>query len=175
VSGEIPAHALAGDGYAAPFADGIVFGATFDRVMKARVVADDASRARNLEQLARLAPDIAARVQAASLTSRAGVRTATPDRAPLAGLAPDAAAFNAHHAGFAHGRAAPGDDPSCWHDGLYVLGALGARGFTLAPLLGERIASEICGEPQVLDGDALAAVHPARLLVRALKRGRPLG
>jgi tRNA 5-methylaminomethyl-2-thiouridine biosynthesis bifunctional protein len=163
------AHAFSGDGYAAPLGDGIVFGATFDRTEVATVSPDADSRARNLEKLERLAPDIAARVRRETLTSRAGVRTATADRSPLSGLLPDAAAFNALHAAQSkNNQALPA------HDGLYVLGGLGSRGFTLAPLLGEAIAAEVCGETQVLDRAALEAVHPARYLVRALKRGRPL-
>jgi len=163
------AHALSGDGYAAPLGDGVLFGATFDRTDSATASPDADSRARNLEKLERLAPEMAARVGRETLTSRAGVRTATADRAPLCGLAPDAAAFNAIHA--AH----PSDNATVpAHDGLYMLGGLGSRGFTLAPLLGEAIAAEICGEPQVLDRGALEAANPARYLLRALKRGRPL-
>ena len=55
--------------------------------------------------------------------------------------------------------------------GVYVLGGLGARGLTLAPLLGERIAAEMFGEPQALSKACLALLHPARFLHRALKRG----
>lgn len=74
------------------------------------------------------------------------------------------------YAGLAQGRALPeGDAPA--HAGVYVLGGLGARGLTLAPLLGERIAAEMFGEPQALSRPALEAIHPARFLVRALKRG----
>jgi tRNA 5-methylaminomethyl-2-thiouridine biosynthesis bifunctional protein len=47
---------------------------------------------------------------------------------------------------------------------------LGARGLTLAPFLGERIAAEMCGEPAPLSQFALDAIHPARFLHRALKR-----
>lgn len=166
-------HALSGDGYAAPLGDGLVFGATFDRTDAATATPDAESRVRNLEKLAQLAPEIAARVHAETLTSRAGVRTATADRAPLAGLMPDAAAFNARHAGLMHGRADATQGPAAAHEGLYMLGGLGSRGFTLAPALGEAIAAEICGEPQMLDRAALDAVHPARFLLRALKRGKP--
>jgi len=166
--------ARSGDGYAAPLGDGLVFGATFDRTDALSALVDAGSRVRNLEKLSRLAPDVATRVRPETLTSRAGVRTATPDRAPLAGLAPDVAAFNARYGGLMQGRTIDSDAAAPSHEGLYVLGGLGARGFTLAPLLGERIASEICGEPLPLDCGALDAVHPARYLVRALKRGKPV-
>jgi len=166
------AQALSGDGYAAPLGDGIVFGATFDRTEDTTASPDVDARARNLGRLARLSPEIAARIRTEKLTSRAGVRAATADRAPLAGLMPDVAAFNARHAGLMQGRTDRSAAPA--HDGLYVLGGLGSRGFTLAPLLGEAIAAQICDEPQTLDRPALDAVHPARYLVRALKRGKPL-
>lgn len=167
-------HALSGDGYVAPLDDGVVFGATFDRTDALSAIPDADSRVRNLEKLARLSPSLAARVRVDALTSRAGVRAATADRGPLVGLLPDAAAFNVRHAGLMHGRVDASGAPSPVHEGLYVLGALGSRGFTLAPLLGETVASQICGEPQVLDRAALDAVNPARYLVRALKRGKPI-
>ncbi len=161
VRGAAPVHGVESGTYAAPFENGIVFGATFDRMAAAApVLADDESRARNLAALAVLSPDIFARVDVTTLQSRAAIRAATPDRAPLAGAAPDA------------DTAARLSSAAPSHDGLYLLGGFGSRGFTLAPLLGERIAAELLGEPQVLDNGALDAAHPARFLVRALKRGR---
>jgi tRNA 5-methylaminomethyl-2-thiouridine biosynthesis bifunctional protein len=49
---------------------------------------------------------------------------------------------------------------------------LGARGFMTAPLLAERLAAEITGEPQPLDRLLLRALHPARFLERRLRRGQ---
>ncbi|MGL6481211.1 hypothetical protein ACSZN0_19680, partial [Aeromonas caviae] len=60
------------------------------------------------------------------------------------------------------------------HAGLYVLGALGSRGLCSAPLCGELVASEICGDPLPLAADLLEALHPARYWVRRLRRGKPL-
>ncbi|MCR6645722.1 MAG: hypothetical protein NVV62_15015 [Terricaulis sp.] len=142
-----------------------MFGATFDHAP-----ADPAdARARNLAALALLAPELAAGLDVNSLNSRASQRATTPDRAPIAGLLPDETAWRARFAPLAHGAAAEGPAPA--HEGVYVLGGLGARGLTLAPLLAERIVSEMCGEPQMLSSQALEAIHPARFLVRALKRG----
>jgi tRNA 5-methylaminomethyl-2-thiouridine biosynthesis bifunctional protein len=157
--GALP-HALEGATYTAPFDGGVLFGATFDAMpAPAPVTADAESRARNLAALATLTgsspPAVGQRLQ-----SRAGVRTATPDRAPLAGPAPDAEAW---------ARGEPGA-----HEGLYLLGGFGSRGFTLAPLLGESLASQICGEPDVLDAEMMDVVDPARFFRRALRRGKPL-
>ena len=44
----------------------------------------------------------------------------------------------------------------------------------LAPLLAESLVSEILGEPSPLGAAARHAAHPARFLVRALKRGEDL-
>lgn len=166
--GSAPAHALTRGSYVAPYDGGVLFGATFDKVDAfAPPEADASSRARNLEALAQLAPEIAASIDAAKLNSRAALRAATPDRAPIAGALPDAEAWLEANADVAHG-AVP--HTSAHIPGVYVIGGLGARGLTLAPLLGEEIAAEICGEPQVLSAKARAAIDPARFLQRALKR-----
>lgn len=150
-----PAHAVTQGAYAAPFEQGVLFGATFDRVSSPDgVAADAASRRRNLEALAALAPDLAERLDLESLRSRASLRAATPDRAPIAGALPDAALW-----------------PTPGARGLYILGGLGARGLTLAPLLGEAIVSLMFDEPQALSAPALDAIDPARFLRRRSRRG----
>lgn len=150
----VPTRALTAGAYVAPFEDGVLFGATFDRTP----VSTEVARARNLAALAKLAPELADTIEAWSLQSRASMRATTPDRAPIAGELPNAEAWLSANA------AGP------MHDGVYVIGGLGARGLTLAPLLGEQIAAEICGEPPLLPRQTLAAIHPARFLLRALKR-----
>jgi tRNA 5-methylaminomethyl-2-thiouridine biosynthesis bifunctional protein len=171
--GEGPAltRALVQSNYLTPFEGGVLFGATFDKAETAEaVVADDASRLRNLEALAALAPEIAGSVNAKSLRSRASLRATTPDRAPIAGLLPDAEKWLAQYEPLAHGRRIETDMPPPAHAGVYVIGGLGARGFTLAPLLGEIIAAEMFSEPSLLPQFARDAIHPARFLHRALKR-----
>ena len=165
-----PARALLGPCFAAPCANGLVFGATFDRVETDCLVSADAdSRQRNLDALARLDPDLAARLNHDALTSRAALRVSTPDRAPVAGLMPDASAWLNQNAPIAHGRPPP-SLPAPALDGVYVIGALGARGFMLAPLLGELIAGEMFGEPPILSRRARETLHPARFLHRALRK-----
>jgi tRNA 5-methylaminomethyl-2-thiouridine biosynthesis bifunctional protein len=177
-SGTSPPRAVTRGSYAAPFDGGLLFGATFDKVSGSELDwhgdenAHQNARQRNIEALAAFAPDLAASIDASTLNSRASLRAAMPDRAPIAGLLPDAPAWCARYAGLAHGRLAEIGPPPT-HDGLYVVAGLGARGLTLAPLLGERIASEMFGEPLPLSQAALDAIHPARFLLRALKRGKP--
>ncbi len=104
------------------------------------------------------------------MEGRAAVRATTPDRLPYAGAAPDADAFRRRFAGLADGGRDDGP-PGPVLEGLYVLGGLGSRGLVWGPLLGEAIAGEIAGEPGALEIGAAAAVHPARGLARALRRG----
>lgn len=168
-------HAIAAGAYAAPLEDGLVFGATFDPCNEGALVAPDAdSRRRNLAALAALAPELAQRVALEHLHSRAAVRAAAPDRLPIAGLLPDAAAWCAQYAGLAKGAPLDLSKPPPALNGLYAFGGLGARGYLVAPVLAERLAAEICGEPQALGRSVLEALHPARFLARALKRGQQL-
>ena len=47
-------------------------------------------------------------------------------------------------------------------DRVFVLGGLGARGFTLGPLLGDLLAAEILEQPVPMPRDQLAGIMPAR-------------
>jgi tRNA 5-methylaminomethyl-2-thiouridine biosynthesis bifunctional protein len=170
-AGAAPAHALTRGSYVTPFAGGVLFGATFDKVEDGGATpaaqSDGASRARNIDALRELAPEVAASVDESSLRSRASLRATTPDRAPVVGALPDAAAWLAQNADVAHGRA-PAHNPT--HAGVYVFGGLGARGLTLAPLMGECLIASVFNEPSLLSAHASEAINPARFLHRALKR-----
>jgi tRNA 5-methylaminomethyl-2-thiouridine biosynthesis bifunctional protein len=131
------------------------------------VHSDSASRGRNIDALRELAPVTAASIDATLLQSRASLRATTPDRTPIVGALPDAAAWLAQNASVAHGRA-PAHNPT--HAGVYVFGGLGARGLTLAPLMGECLIASVFNELSLLSAHASEAINPARFLHRALKR-----
>ena len=76
----------------------------------------------------------------ASYRARVSRRASTPDRGPVSG------------------RLAAG---------LYVLGALGARGLTMAPLLGDMLAAEIVGTPVTINRAILQLIDPFRFRMRA--------
>ena len=140
-----PPAAVIGGGYAIPTRQGLLFGATHDRDD-----ADDGVRSedhrRNLDLLATILPGLAARLDAADMTGRAGVRAVTPDFLPLAGP-----------------LAAPR---------LFILSGLGSRGFCAAPLLAEHVAALVLGAPSPLPAPLAEIVHPGRFAVR---RNRRLG
>ncbi|MDX7787213.1 bifunctional tRNA (5-methylaminomethyl-2-thiouridine)(34)-methyltransferase MnmD/FAD-dependent 5-carboxymethylaminomethyl-2-thiouridine(34) oxidoreductase MnmC [Aeromonas caviae] len=111
-----------------------------------------------------------AEVDVSGAQARIGLRCASRDHLPIAGPVARLAALADHDVN------APADQQSALplHAGLYVLGALGSRGLCSAPLCGELVASEICGDPLPLAADLLEALHPARYWVRRLRRGKPL-
>lgn len=125
-------------GYAVPTpGGGVLFGATHDRGDTA-VDRREADHARNRQALAKGRPDLAARLADAPLDGRAAVRATTADHLPLAGAVPDAPI------------------------GLHVLGGLGGRGFTTAPLLAEHVIALILETPSPLPRDLAALVEPGR-------------
>jgi tRNA 5-methylaminomethyl-2-thiouridine biosynthesis bifunctional protein len=125
--------AAAWGGYVLPMDGGVLFGATHDRGRSDRSVLDE-DHARNLATLAEMLPALAE--QAGALHGRAALRATAPDRMPVAGAL---------------------------GDGLHVLGGLGSRGFTTAPLLCEHLAARICGAPSPLPRDLQRLIDPARL------------
>lgn len=141
---DAPVSAAAWGGYALPTRDGVLFGATHDRGDTSTEVREEDHR-RNLALLGRARPRLAERLAKAALRGRAGVRAATRDHLPVAGeLAP----------------------------GLFALGGLGGRGFTLAPLLAEHVAALITGAPSPLPRPLAAAVDPQRFAGGTRARGR---
>ncbi|HEX8234053.1 MAG TPA: FAD-dependent 5-carboxymethylaminomethyl-2-thiouridine(34) oxidoreductase MnmC [Caulobacteraceae bacterium] len=140
----LAARAAAWGGYVAPAPGGLLFGATHDRGDASDEVREEDHR-RNLAQLARARPGLAARLAAVPLAGRAGVRAAARDHLPAAG----------------------GITPS-----LFVLSGLGGRGFTLAPVLGEHVAALIAGATSPLPRHLAAAVDPQRLAAGTGSPGR---
>jgi tRNA 5-methylaminomethyl-2-thiouridine biosynthesis bifunctional protein len=151
---------VAGNGYALPLSsDGLLCGATSD-VGDEHAEARDTDDARNLARLVRLTGITPPAAPGTSLR-RVGWRLQSGDRLPIAG-SPAAPAP----------AGAPIDrlDRVPRTPGLFVLTALGSRGITLAPLLGELIATQIEGVASPLERRLVDAVDPARWLVRAARR-----
>jgi tRNA 5-methylaminomethyl-2-thiouridine biosynthesis bifunctional protein len=135
-----PPPAVAWGGYAVPTADGLLFGATHDRGRTDTEVSPE-DTGRNRATLAGRLPVLARGIADRPVQSRAAVRATTPDRLPISGAVPE-------------------------HDGLWVLGGLGSRGFCAAPLLGEHLAAVILDCPSPLTRDHSARVDPGRFAPR---------
>ena len=142
--GVAPPPAVSWGGYAATTPGGAMFGATHDRgdASDGWRLEDDR---RNLAEVAGRLPVLAARLAAADIRGRASVRATVPDNLPLAGPLADK---------------------------LFVLGVLGGRGFTLAPLLAEHIAALALGAPSPLPAPVAALLNPGRFSERERRRER---
>jgi len=101
---------------------------------------------------------------------RAALRATIADHMPLAGPLFSAPDFRADFADLHHGRRWSAYPQPRWTAGLYILGGLGSRGFQTAPLLAEHLAAMMVGAPSPLPQDLSEAVHPARFLVRSLRK-----
>ena len=137
---------IAWGGYAAPTANGLLFGATHDRGDISTDVRE-ADTARNLTTLEQRLPQQAAVVRAdARIDGRVAIRATTADRLPIAGAV---------------------------EPGLFVLGGLGSRGLSAAPLLAEHIAALIVGAPSPVPQPLAIRVNPARaqIVISGLKNG----
>ena len=162
--------AVAGDGYAVPLHDGsLLCGATrvvgtLAEMQSAPDISSEVSAVahqHNLERLQRLT-GLQMSADSTAVQGRSGWRLHADDRMPIAGAVPLR-------------ELPPGlrrDQARLWPRvaGLFVLTALGARGLTLAPLLGRLVAAQATDTPWPLEQDLADAVDPVRWRVRAARQ-----
>jgi tRNA 5-methylaminomethyl-2-thiouridine biosynthesis bifunctional protein len=163
------------DGYIIPAIDGRhVIGATFDHIEDAVPApdqpADIADDARNLAQLEARFPDLLE--PDCIISGRASLRAMTTDHLPLVGPVPVVERFTEDFAGLRQGRLERTFADAVCHPGLWALAGLGARGLVTAPLAAEFLAAQISGGVWPVAAEIAAALHPARFLVRDLKRSK---
>ncbi|OBW94394.1 bifunctional tRNA (5-methylaminomethyl-2-thiouridine)(34)-methyltransferase MnmD/FAD-dependent 5-carboxymethylaminomethyl-2-thiouridine(34) oxidoreductase MnmC [Gallibacterium salpingitidis] len=107
--------------------------------------------------------------------ARTGVRCSVRDRLPICGNVGDFSAQTvAYQNLFNLRRRRQAISPAAYYQDLYVLGALGSRGLTSAPLLAEMLASLIYAEPLPLGQDILAELMPNRFWLRKWLKGTPV-
>jgi tRNA 5-methylaminomethyl-2-thiouridine biosynthesis bifunctional protein len=166
--------ALLAEGYALGLADHrLVFGATYEPVEMPQTGLSPTKERhqQNLDSLSRFAPKLAKTIDKLTLDGRVSIRTATPDQMPYLGPLPEKHDFLERFSALKDGFLDPKVGTARLHEGLFVLMGLGSRGFTLGPILGEALAAQALGEPSPLERGAAEALHPARVLERALKAG----
>lgn len=163
------------DGYLPPVHAGQhCLGATFSagRTDTMTVASDHAD---NLERLVRnlpaLSPDMTA-INATILQGRAALRCTTPDYLPVVGPIADVTAMRRQFAGLADNAQALIAAPGAWLPALYINSGHGSRGLSSTPLCAELIASYASGTSFPLASALRLDLHPARFLIRDLKRAR---
>lgn len=107
--------------------------------------------------------------------ARQGIRCAVRDRIPLMGNVPDFQQQAIDYKNIFNLKRRKQPIKSAVNfENLFLLGALGSRGLTSAPLLGETLASLIYGEPLPLSEDIIHALSPNRSWMRKLLKGTPV-
>mgnify|MGYP000163738504 FL=1 len=136
--------AAAWGGYAVPTRSGVLYGATHDRgETQTDIRAGDNDRNRAVLEAG--LPVLAGQLEGRAVQARASLRATVPDQLPVVGQIPD-------------------------QPGLMVLGALGSRGFTLAPLLAEHLVAISLGRPSPLPRAVIKALEPGRFAERQRRR-----
>ncbi|WP_444944626.1 bifunctional tRNA (5-methylaminomethyl-2-thiouridine)(34)-methyltransferase MnmD/FAD-dependent 5-carboxymethylaminomethyl-2-thiouridine(34) oxidoreductase MnmC [Microbulbifer sp. ZKSA006] len=166
--------ALCGEGYITPAHRGRQsFGATF-KLKETATELRDSEHNENLQTLAGLLPEVAAEFSQQALAGRAALRAATPDYLPLAGPIPHWDSIGTTYVALRKNRKQYIAARADYQAGLYVMGGLGSRGFTYAPLTAEVLASWMLNEPLPVSATLAKALHPARFAIRDLGRNRDI-
>ncbi|MBW3696421.1 bifunctional tRNA (5-methylaminomethyl-2-thiouridine)(34)-methyltransferase MnmD/FAD-dependent 5-carboxymethylaminomethyl-2-thiouridine(34) oxidoreductase MnmC [Vibrio sp. T187] len=105
--------------------------------------------------------------------SRQGIRSVSRDHLPFVGNVGEFERIIAEYEQL-HTTNESDVTPVASYPNLYSFIGLGSRGLSSAPLLAEVLASQICGDPLPLPADVLEAIHPSRMWVRRLRKGKAL-
>ncbi|MDR9825972.1 bifunctional tRNA (5-methylaminomethyl-2-thiouridine)(34)-methyltransferase MnmD/FAD-dependent 5-carboxymethylaminomethyl-2-thiouridine(34) oxidoreductase MnmC [Vibrio sp. FNV 38] len=103
--------------------------------------------------------------------SRQGIRCVSRDHLPFVGNVASLASVKAQYSELAQ-QCEQQVEPLNVEPNLYCLLGLGSRGLSSAPLMAEVLASQIYHDPIPLPVDVLASIHPARMWVRKLRKGK---
>ncbi|HIF9551426.1 TPA: bifunctional tRNA (5-methylaminomethyl-2-thiouridine)(34)-methyltransferase MnmD/FAD-dependent 5-carboxymethylaminomethyl-2-thiouridine(34) oxidoreductase MnmC [Photobacterium damselae] len=102
--------------------------------------------------------------------ARVGVRCATRDHLPFMGNVCRYNELLTQYENLKEMQASADKVPV--YNNLFALIGLGSRGLSSAPLVGEMMASQICGDPLPMPLSVLEALHPGRMWVRKLVKGK---
>lgn len=162
---------LCTQGYVMPAVDGRhCVGATFVPRSRDTAVLENEHRA-NLAMVESIAPSLHdAFAREGATAGRAALRCVSRDHLPLAGPVEDREALLALYGDLRRNARKRFCAPAAPLPGLYVNTAHGSHGLTTTPLAAEYLASLIAGEIPPLRREQIHCLHPARFLIRRLKR-----
>lgn len=166
---------ICGEGYFTPADNGLhSCGATYNKGITTSEVREEDHRA-NITQISATDPGLAAAVgQPATedLDGRANFRCTTPDYLPIAGALPNVPLMLERFAFLRRDAKTVASVRGEYLPNLYINCGMGSRGLSYAPLTAEIVAAQIAGEQTPVEQALLNAMHPARFLIRDLKRNR---
>src|SRR5690606_36639208 len=99
-------------------------------------------------------------------------RCTTPDYLPIVGPVAQADAMIERFAPLRRDAKATINAPGICHPGLFINVGHSSRGLAYTPLCAELLASLIANHPLPVPRDLIQALHPARFLIRDLRRNQ---
>lgn len=128
----------------------------------------------NLKLIEQIAPELTPPWQAniGELNGRAALRCTTPDYLPLVGPVADVDRIQQDFEPLRRNARYRIDATGTFVQGLYSNLGHGSRGLTYIPIAAELLAAHMLGEPNPLGHDMSTALHPARFIIRDLRRNR---
>lgn len=165
------------DGYMTPVSpdnNRLCIGASYDRD-NLNIHFDPIAQVENIEKLKKCIPNQTwtEHVDASDNQSRQGIRCVSRDHLPFVGNVGKLEEIKAIYSDLPKKKNQQVPNVSS-HPNLYCLLGLGSRGLSTAPLMAEVLASQICQDPIPLPNDILELLHPSRMWVRKLKKGKPI-
>jgi tRNA 5-methylaminomethyl-2-thiouridine biosynthesis bifunctional protein len=164
---------ICGRGYIAPLTNGVQScGASYNKgVISKQTRAEDHNA--NLHMMQNTDPGLAEAIQCSekdSFDGRANYRGTTNDYLPIVGPVPNADRFKQQYDALRRDATTTVNSLGSYFPNLYIHCGLGSRGLSYAPLTAEILAAEINSEISPLERELRLAMHPARFLIRDLKR-----
>lgn len=163
-------HVLCHQGYIAPSLDGKHdIGATFTLHEQTQdvLLADHAA---NLKQLAGVAPELVIDSSVESYSGRTGFRCSSTDYMPIVGAVPNEEVLTTEFSDLRKRAKKNIQANACEQAGLFINIAHGSRGLSSTPLCAAHIASLLNQQVSPLSKKMQRDLHPARFLIRQLKR-----
>ena len=105
------------------------------------------------------------------LSGRCSFRCKSKDYLPVVGPLPKVSYYEENYGGSKRTHAASRMDDAEYEQGLYIATAFGSRGFTTAPICARILVEEILNDRYLINCDLRRHLHPARFLLRRLRRG----
>ncbi|HFE37388.1 MAG TPA: FAD-dependent oxidoreductase, partial [Gammaproteobacteria bacterium] len=109
-------------------------------------------------------------VEDTPLRGRASIRTTSMDHLPLVGPVPNEAAYLADYKNICHGQRHERYPAASYRSGLFITTGHGSRGLVSCFAAAAYLTSLIAGKPITLAKDVAHRLHPARFLIRSLKK-----
>lgn len=161
-----PATIICDKGYIAPSSQTVTLGASF-RMNSSDTSVLESDHQQNFQEIREAMPDF---TEPTTFWGRASVRTASNDYLPLVGPMPSFDRFCQQFSAFKHNAKATTHEEGPVQQGLYVFTGLGSKGLTYSPLCADILCDLICNKGLQHAPHLPPLLHPARFIIRALKR-----